>query len=106
MSGIFDTNPYLGKDWSGRGRKVYYMDMALNAILNPEVAPMVTTGELQDAIPDFNWHGGSSGRLLTEKQAKTMENIWRKYLLSIEDKIDGVAINANRIAHWIEEDDV
>ena len=106
MSGFFDTNPYLGKDWSGRGRKVYYMDLVLNAILNPEVAPMVTTGELQDAIPDFNWHGGSSGRLLTEKQAKTMENIWRKYLLSIEDKIDGFTINANRIAHLIGEDDV
>ena len=105
MSGIFDTNPYLGEDWSGRGRKVYYMDMELNAILNPETAPMVTTAELQEAIPDFNWNGGSSGRLLTEEQAKVMEKIWRKYLLSIEDKIDEVTINANRIQHWIGEDE-
>lgn len=100
MSGIFDSNPYQAGDWSGKGRKVFYMDMTLNYIVNPEQAPIITTEELLETIPSFQWSGGHSGRMLTEEQAKALEKIWHKYLLDIEDKIDEKVINANRIEHW------
>lgn len=104
LSGIFDSNPYQSGDWSGKGRKVFYMDMTPNYIADPEKAKIVTTKELQNAIPTFEWGGGRSGRMLTEEQAKALEVIWHKYLMEIEDKIDEKVINANRIEHWIEDE--
>lgn len=33
MSGVFDSHPYEDGDWSGKGRRVFYMDMLPNVIL-------------------------------------------------------------------------
>lgn len=93
MSGVFNSHPYEGNDWSGRGRQVYYMDLKPTFILNPETAPMVTTCELEETIPSFKWNGGHSGQLLTEEQAKTLESLWANYLNSIKNEVDGKQIN-------------
>ena len=93
MSGVFNSNPYEGDDWSGRGRQVYYMDLKPTFILNPETAPMVTTRKLEEAIPSFKWDGGHSGRQLTDEQAKALESLWAKYLNTIQNKVDGKQIN-------------
>lgn len=93
MSGIFNSNPYQDEDWSGKGRKVFYMDMTPNFIANPEEAEIITTTELQAAIPSFDWTGGYSGRLLTEEQAQKLEELLAAYLKRIADKVDGETIN-------------
>lgn len=93
MTGIFDSDPYQATDWSGKGRKVFYMDLEPNFIANPEKADIITTAELQEAIPTFNWTGGHSGRLLSEEQAKSLEVLLSKYLRQFANNVDGVTLN-------------
>lgn len=93
MSGVFDSNPYELGDWSGRGRQTFYMDMLPNVMLNPERAPMITTEELEQAIPSFNWQGGHSGRLLTQEEAKTLEDLWAKFIDEHSGDIDHETLN-------------
>ena len=97
MSGVFDSHPYEAADWSGKGRRTFYMDMIPNLILNPETAPMITTKELQEAIPSFDWSGGHSGRLLTEEEARKMETLWQQFIEEHKDQIDGFNMNAVNI---------
>lgn len=96
MSGVFDSHPYEAGDWSGKGRRVFYMDMLPNVILDPDDAPMITTEELQKAIPSFDWTGGHSGRLLSQEDAQQLETIWAGFLRNNEDRIDGETFNVNR----------
>lgn len=80
MSGHFDSEPYRGVDWSGRRRVVYYMDLLVDTVIDPEFLPILTTEELQKQIPSFNWTGGHSGRLLSEKKAEKLEKIWTDFI--------------------------
>ncbi len=94
MSGIFDSNPYQAGDWSGKGRKVFYMEMKPNFIADPErLENLITTEELQEAIPSFDWHGGHSGRLLSEEQARKLEEILAAYLPQFCNNIDREVVN-------------
>ena len=85
MSGHFVSDPYLGEDWSGRGREVYYMDMKIDVAINPKYFPVLTTEELQKVFPDFDWTGGHSGRLLDEESAKKLELLWSEFLKKNEE---------------------
>ena len=96
MSGVFNSHPYEAEDWSGKGRRVFYMDILPNVILDPDHAPMITTEELQKAIPSFDWTGGHSGRLLSQEDAQKLETIWAGFLKKNEDRIDGEIFNVNR----------
>lgn len=94
MSGIFASNPYQAGDWSGRGRKVYYMNLTPNFIADPErLENLITTEDLQKAIPSFDWTGGHSGRLLTQEQAVQLENLLADYLPQFCNNVDGKTVN-------------
>ena len=93
MSGVFDSNPYQSDDWSGKERKVFYMDMTPNFIVDPEKAEIISTQQLQEAIPSFDWSGGHSGRLLTEDQAKQLENLLAPYLSKYCNNVDEETVN-------------
>lgn len=93
MSGIFDSQPYEDGDWSDKGRRVFYMDMLPNVILDPEKAPMVTMEEVQKVIPSFDWTGGHSGRLLAKEDAIKLESIWSEFLAEHSSKADGITMN-------------
>lgn len=80
MSGHFDSEPYRGGDWSERRRVVYYMDLKVDTVIDPEVLPILTTEELQRQIRSFDWTGGHSGRLLAEKKAEKLEKIWAAFI--------------------------
>ncbi len=95
MSGIFDSQPYMDTDWSGRGRLTYYMDMLPNVILNPEEAPMITTEQLSEAIPSFVWTGGHSGQILDKEDAAKLEIMWKDFLVKNEESVDGWKFNVN-----------
>jgi len=94
MSGVFDSQAYQPRDRSGKNRQTYYMEMAPNVVLNPEVAPMVTTAELEQAMPDFQWSGGHSGRILPQEYAKKLEGMWEEFLTAHHEEIDGETLNA------------
>lgn len=93
MSGVFTSHPYEAGDWSGRGRQTFYMEMLPNVILNPEVAPMVSTDELRAAIPDFEWGGGHSGRLLSREDSKKLEALWAKFIVEHRKDVDRKTLN-------------
>lgn len=93
MSGIFDSHPYGGRDWSGKGRRVFYMDRSPNVILDPDLAPMITTAELEQAIPTFDWKGGHSGRLLSQDEAKILEKLWAKFIEDHRKDVDHKTLN-------------
>lgn len=79
MSGYFASDPYKGEDWSGKGRVTYYMDLEPDAMIHPDYLPILTTSELINAIPSFDWLGGHSGRLLEEKNAEKLEGLWKQF---------------------------
>lgn len=85
MSGTFSSKPYYGEDWSGKGRDVHYMDLERDVVIHPDYCPILTTAELQTAIPDFDWTGGHSGRLLDEESAKKLERLWSEFLKKNEE---------------------
>lgn len=51
--------------------------------------PIISTEQLQKAIPDFEWRRGHSGTLLTEDQAQRLEKLFAEYLPTVADKADG-----------------
>ena len=69
------------------------MDMEPNVIINPDEAPMLTTAELQEAVPSFDWTGGHSGRILTTKEAIAVEQLWNTFIEKNEDMFDGNTSN-------------
>lgn len=80
MSGTFSSNPYKGEDWAGKGREVCYMEMLVVEMIHPDRCPILTSDRLAAEIPDFVWDGGHSGRLLNEKQADKLNQLWNEYL--------------------------
>lgn len=85
MSGYFASDPYKGEDWSGKGREVYYMDLDPDIMIHPDYRPILTTDELTKAIPEFDWTGGHSGRLLDTPLAEKLEALWKKFLEDNEE---------------------
>lgn len=104
MSGIFISEPYSDRDWNRvrKNKEIHYMDMKPNFIVNPETMPIITTAQLQEAIPDFEWAKGHSGTLLTDAQARKLEEVFAGYLHTVEDKMDGEDLN---IKHLIDAHD-
>ena len=89
MRGFISGAPYPDEDWSGKGRRVFYIRMKPLNMIDPERAPMlITTNELSDKIAGFDWKEGHSGMILSDEQAAKLEDIWDKYaerMLAISD---------------------
>ena len=95
MRGTIIGTPYPDEDWSGKGRKVYYIRMSLTNMIHPDRSPLLlTTDELTEAIPDFNWKEGHSGEILSDSQADKLEDVWKDYVerthaIAAEEVADG-----------------
>ena len=75
------ATPYSDEDWSGKGRKVYYIRMSLSHMIHPEKTPLLlTTEELSNAMPSFNWEEGHSGMLLDDITAMQLDELWQDYV--------------------------
>lgn len=79
MSGYFTSAPSEGDDWSSKGRKVYYIGLEPDVMIHPEYLPILTTKELSEAIPSFDWTGGHSGRLIDKQDADKLEEFWKVF---------------------------
>ena len=95
MRGTIIGSPYPDEDWSGKGRKVYYIRMNLSNMIHPERTPLLlTTDELTESIPDFNWREGHSGEILNDTQSTKLEEVWADYIerthaTSSEEVVEG-----------------
>ena len=79
-AGRFTSDPFLGDDWSGKGREVHYMTMEFETVFHPERAEIITTEELRAELPEIDWSGGHSGVMLDEESAERLELMWRDYV--------------------------
>ena len=76
--GVFTSDPYKSDDWSGKCREVYYMDMDIYELNEPDSDAFIPTAKLQEAIPELDWNKGHSGQLLTAKQANILDRLWEE----------------------------
>lgn len=79
-AGRFTSDPFLGDDWSGKGREVHYMTMEFETVFHPERAEIITTEELRTELPEIDWSGGHSGVMLDAESAERLELMWRDYV--------------------------
>ena len=91
-AGVITSEPYAGKDWSGRGRQTYYVDFEETVMINPDTLPILSGATLEDDITDFDWRGGHSGAVLDELQATIFRRLWKAYLR------DNTALFQDRLA--------
>ena len=84
MSGTIIGTPYPDEDWSGKGRKVYYVRMKVSHMTHPDKSPLLlTTEDLRKAIPNFNWEEGHSGVILDDTSAMQLDELWHEYLKAV-----------------------
>lgn len=88
MRGTIIGTPYPDEDWSGKGRKVYYIRMSLSHMIHPDKSPLLlTTEELSKKISGFNWEEGHSGMILDDATAMRLDEVWQEYV----DKVHQMA---------------
>jgi hypothetical protein len=76
FSGEFHSEPYKGDDWRGTNKPRYYVDIRCTRCCYPDERPIITTEELEEAIPGYNWRIGHSGELLTEEVGAPLVSMW------------------------------
>ena len=98
MHGIFTSEAYVDEDWSGKGRVVHYADMEPDTMIHPDKCRLLTTEALEAAMPDFQWNGGHSGRVLPDAYAAKLKEMWNEYLAMNDDFFndEGRAIRSER----------
>ena len=84
MKGFFTSDPYEADDWSGRNREVHYMDFRPTFMIHPDKCSLLSTAELEKAMPGFQWNGGHSGRLLPEEMRPVLDGMWDSYVGSLD----------------------
>ena len=91
MRGTIIGMPYPDEDWSGKGRRVYYVRMRLSHMIHPEKALLLlTTDDLGKAIPEFNWEEGHSGVILGDAMAKQLDALWHDYGDAMAKQLDAL----------------
>jgi len=98
-AGVILSKPYKSRDWSDEGRNnVYYSDIESRIILNHDTVPILTSEDLEAAIPDFDWYKGHSGVVLSEKQSVKFLIEWdifiKKNRKTFIEKIDSNKIDS------------
>ena len=78
--GTFVSDPYEDEDWSGQGRKVFYMDMEWESVVNPSSDKVLRTERLVEAIPEVQWTKGRAGVEVAPEITDRIEALWEKHL--------------------------
>ena len=81
--GYFRSDPYVDEDWSGQGRKVYYMDLEWEAVIKPMSDKILTAEVLAEAVPEVNWTGGHAGVEVSPEIAAKIEAVWNEHLSKV-----------------------
>lgn len=82
--GTFSSEPYVDEDWSGQGRKTYYMKMEWETVVNPASDKVLRTSELITSIPEVVWDKGHSGVEVAPEVADKIEKLWEKHIASLK----------------------
>lgn len=80
LAGYIEGFPCLDEDRVGQNGTTYYVRIRVEKLLHPDNTPdLLTTDQLAQAIPDFNWENGHSGEILSVSQAEKMEKLWEDF---------------------------
>lgn len=82
--GTFTSDPYEDRDWSGQGRKTYYMDMRWESVVNPASEKVLKTDILTEAFPEVTWTKGRAGVEVAPEIAARIEVLWKKHLEAVK----------------------
>ena len=82
--GHFTTEPFISEDWSGQGRKIYYMGMDWESVIKPTSDKILRTNVLIDAIPEIVWSKGKAGVLVSPEVAEKIFALWENHLESVK----------------------
>lgn len=93
--GEITSEPFTGEDWSGQGRRTYYVKMMPELMINPDVLPILSVRDLSASIPDFEWGKGASGLVLTDAQAEKLEALWQMFMVRHKADIDKLDAKQN-----------
>ena len=105
-SGYFSSEPYIDDDWSGKGRVVHYIDLTFDVVIDTESCPILTTEILLKEMPEFDWTGGHSGRVLPPKYENKLEGLWKKFLNEHESMFHRHAIKEDTPYSHNDDDDL
>lgn len=78
--GTFTSEPYPGEDWSGQGRRTFYMDMEFDAVIDPKSDAILPTAVLQQAVPEIEWTKGKAGTMISQETADKIQSVWEEHL--------------------------
>ena len=81
--GCFTSDPYEDRDWSGQGRKTWYMDMKWDSVVKPDSDKVLKTNVLIDAVPEVMWSKGRAGVMVEPEVAEKIEALWKGHLESV-----------------------
>ena len=74
MRGFFLSAPFTS-------REGFRASLRPQLMIHPDHPKgLLTTGELSEAVPDYPWEGGTSGRELPEEHVRTVDRLWDGYL--------------------------
>lgn len=82
--GYFNSYPFEDEDWSGQGRKTFYMGMDWESVIKPTSDKILKTNVLVDAIPEVIWSKGKAGVMVSPEVAEKIEALWQKHLASVK----------------------
>lgn len=94
LRGKIISKPYQDQDWAGKGRKIFYADWYPQEFIDSEYSSPLSPKELEEAMPDFNWRGGHSGRVLPNDYERILEKLWYNHLRKLFSELgDGLFVN-------------
>ena len=94
MVGTIYESPFQEAHWKNPGETTSYAPFLVEFAVDPEEVPIITTEMLQKEMPDFEWNGGHSGRLLSPEYADKLEMMWAKYVMEHADMFESKAVAA------------
>ena len=74
----------------------HYAWIDVDYIINHDECPILSLYALEEAMPDFRWDGGHSGRELPMKDAIILEGMWLNYLESHKEFFDGLRARSRK----------
>lgn len=102
MKGFFTSEPYEADDWSGKNREVHYMDFRPTVMVHPQNPKgIITTQDLEEVLPLFQWNGGHSGRILGPEESKVLDSLWEDYMKRFspeDDNCETLSLNHTPVA--------
>ena len=84
MNGIILGDPYIGEDWNGTDSPRFYVDLDIEWMVHPDKGPVLSTQELFKLIPNFDWAGGHSGRVLNFDDSDECQKLNQLWLSNLE----------------------